>query len=260
MGLGLALSACSSTGTVDKDTQITQDWSVQRLYNEAHDELNSGNYNRAEKLYEILQSRFPFGPYAEQAQLDTAYAYYKDDEPEKALAAIAQFQQTYPQHPNMDYALYLKALVQLNEDKSFVNRMVKQDWADRDPKANREAYATFAELVKTYPNSKYAADATEKMQTLVNALSGNQMAIARYYMKRGAYLAAANRAQEIVAQYQNTPNVEEALAIMVTAYDKLNQPQLSRDAQRVLAQNFPNSPYLTKVWQVNDLPWWKFWN
>lgn len=259
VGLSAALGGCASTGTTDKDAQITQNWSVQRLYAEAHDELNSGNYNRAEKLYELLGSRYPDSRYAEQALLDTAYAYYRDDEPEKALATLDTFQRSYPQHPNMDYALYLKALVQLNEDKSFVSKIAKQDWSDRDPQANRLAYGTFAELAERFPDSKYAADATKQMEKLVDALGGNQIAVARYYMKRGAYLAAINRAQQIVQAYQNTPYVEEALAIMITAYQKLDKPQLSNDAKRVLTQNFPDSPYLQRPWQPHDIPWWRYW-
>lgn len=260
VAVGLALSACASTGAVDKDEQITQDWSVQRLYNEARDELNNGNYTRSEKLYEILQARYPYGPYAESAQLDTAYAYYKDAEPEKALAAIEQFQRIYPQHPNMDYALYLKALIQLNEDQSFVSKIAKQDWSDRDPKANQQAYTTFNQLVTIFPDSKYAADARDKMQKLLDALSGNELSVARYYMKRGAWLAAIGRAQTIVSQFQNTPNVEEALAIMTEAYQKLGEQKLSEDTRRVLAQNFPQSPYLSRAWKdTNEIPWWRYW-
>ncbi|MCO6504665.1 MAG: outer membrane protein assembly factor BamD [Snodgrassella sp.] len=260
VALGLLLTACASTSTVDKDSQTTQNWSVQRLYTEAHDELMHHNYTHAEKLYEILQARFPYGAYAEQAQLDTAYAYYKDSEPEKALAAIEQFQRLYPKHTNMDYALYLKALIQLNEDKSLVSKIAKQDWSDRDPKANREAYTTFAELLERFPNSKYVNDAREKMQKLLNALAGHELSVARYYMKRGAWLAAVGRAQTIISEYQNTPNVEEALAIMVSAYQNLGEQQLSDDAKRVLVQNFPNSPYRQMPWRDrNDIPWWRYW-
>lgn len=255
----MALSACSGTQSVDKDAQITQNWTVEHLYAEAHDELNSGNYTRAVKLYEILQSRYPNGRYAEQAELDTAYAYYKDDQQAQALAILDRFQRLHPNHPNTDYVLYLKGLILLNEDKSFLNRLASQDWSDRDPKANREAYQVFAQLVAQYPNSRYAPDAIQKMQHLVDALGGHEIAIARYYMKRGAYLAAANRAQNVVSHYQNTRFVEEALAIMAAAYGKLNQAQLHDDAQRVLAQNFPQSPYLQKPWQPDDIPWWRYW-
>lgn len=259
VALGFALGGCASTGTVDKDAQITQDWTVEKLYAEAQDELNSNNYTRAVKLYEILKSRFPNGRYAQQAQLDTAYAYYKDDEPEKALAVIDRFQRNHPQHPNMDYALYLRGLVLFNEDKSFLNKLASQDWSDRDPKANREAYQAFSQLVSQYPNSKYVGDATERMTKLVDALGGNEISVARYYMKRGAYLAAANRAQKVVQQYQNTRFVEESLAIMELAYRRINQPQLADDARRVLEKNFPKSPYLQKEWRLDGIPWWRYW-
>ncbi len=254
------MSGCAGTkGTVDKDAQITQDWTVEKLYAEAHDELNSHNYTRAVKLYEILESRFPNGRYAQQSQLDTAYAYYKDDEPEKALAAVDRFLRQHPQHPNMDYALYLRGLILFNEDQSFLNKLASQDWSDRDPKANREAYQAFAQVVQQFPDSRYAADATERMAKLVDALGGNEIAVARYYMKRGAYLAAAKRAQKIVSQYQNTRFVEESLAMMELAYRKLDKPQLADDTRRILAQNFPQSPYLQKQWQPADMPWWRYW-
>ncbi|HFC6400960.1 TPA: outer membrane protein assembly factor BamD [Neisseria meningitidis] len=260
VSLGLALSACATKGTVDKDAQITQDWSVEKLYAEAQDELNSSNYTRAVKLYEILESRFPTSRHARQSQLDTAYAYYKDDEKDKALAAIERFRRLHPQHPNMDYALYLRGLVLFNEDQSFLNKLASQDWSDRDPKANREAYQAFAELVQRFPNSKYAADATARMVKLVDALGGNEISVARYYMKRGAYIAAANRAQKIISSYQNTRYVEESLAILELAYQKLGKPQLAADTRRVLETNFPKSPFLTHAWQPDDMPWWRYWH
>ena len=259
VAVSAALSGCAATGTVDKDAQITQDWSVEKLYTEAQDELNSNNYTRAIKLYELLESRFPNGRYAQQAQIDTAYAHYKDEEKEKALAAIERFQRLHPRHPNMDYALYLKGLVLFNEDKSFLNKLASQDWSDRDSQANREAYQTFAELVQRYPNSQYVGDATERMTKLVDALAGNEMSVARYYAKRGAYLAAANRAQSIIANFQNTRFVEESLAIIEMSYRKMGQAQLADDTRRVLAQNFPESPYLNKAWQSEDIPWWRYW-
>ena len=159
----------------------------------------------------------------------------------------------------MDYALYLKGLVLFNEDQSFLNKLASQDWSDRDPKANRDAYQAFAELVQRYPNSKYAADATERMAKLVDALGGNEISVARYYMKRGAYVAAANRAQKIVSRYQNTRYVEEALAMMELAYKKLDKPQLAADTRRVLETNFPQSPFLQHEWRSDDMPWWRYW-
>ena len=260
VSLSLALGACASNkGTVDKEAQITEDWTVNQLYTEAQDELNSNNYTRAIKLYELLTSRFPNDIYSQQALLDTAYAHYKDDEQEKALAAVERFQRMHPQHPSMDYALYLKGLILFNEDQSFLNKLASQDWSDRDPKANEEAYQAFSDVVRRFPDSKYAADSSVRMAKLVEALGGNQMAVARYYMKRGAYLAAANRAQKIVSEYQNTIFVEESLAIMELAYQRLEQPKLAEDTRRILQQNFPDSPYLTKSWESEGMPWWRYW-
>lgn len=251
------LFGCAS-GT-DADAQITQDWSVEKLYTEAHDELNSNNYTRAVKLYDLLQSRYPYGRFAQQALMDTAYAYYRDEEKELALATIARFQKNHPTHPDMDYMLYLKGLVLFNEDKSIMSKLSAQDWSDRDPVANKDAYFAFAQLLEQYPESKYAEDARERMEKIVNALGGHEMAVARYYMRRGAYLAAINRAQNVVAEYRNTPHVEEALAIMVSGYDKLQRPVLSADAKRVLEQNYPQSRYLAKGWFADTIPWWRYW-
>lgn len=256
----LILAACSANGPkVDPDESATQNWSAQQIYNEARENLNDGNYTRAVKLYEILSARYPNGRFAEQSMLDSAYAYYRDEEPQKALAVLREFRRRYPQHVNMDYALYLQALVLLNEDQSFLNRLASQDWADRDPKANREAYIVFAQIVERYPNSKYAPEAAQYMSKLVDALAGNEMAIARYYMQRGAYVAAVNRAQDIIRHYRNTRHIEEALAISELAYQRLNKPKLSEDARRVLQQNFPNSPYLQQEWKKNSGPWWGYW-
>lgn len=255
----MVLSGCAATGAVDKDAQITQDWSVEKLYAEAQDELNDANYTRAIKLYELLESRFPQGRYAQQAQLDTAYAYFKDEEKEKALLAIERFRKLHPQHPNMDYALYLKGLVLFNEDPSFINKLASQDWSDRDPQANRDAYNAFAELIQRYPKSQYVPDAIDRMTKLVDALAGNEMAVARYYAKRGAYLAAANRAQNIVKNFQNTRFVEESLAIMELSYRKLQRDNLADDTRRVLEQNFPQSPYLNHSWKEDAMPWWRYW-
>ncbi|WP_338809656.1 outer membrane protein assembly factor BamD [Neisseria leonii] len=257
--LSVILGGCANTGTADKDAQITQDWPVERLYAEAQDELNSNNYTRAIKLYELLESRFPQGRFALQAQLDTAYAYYKDEEQAKALAAIERFQRLHPQHPSMDYALYLKGLVLFNEDQSFLNRLASQDWSDRDPQANRDAYRAFAELIQRYPDSRYVPDATERMGKLVDALAGNEISIARYYARRGAYLAAAKRAQNILQNFRNTRFVEESLAIMVFSYQKMGRTQLADDTRRILAQNFPQSPFLEKEWSSEIIPWWRYW-
>ena len=255
------LSACSSTSTtaVSQDAQVTQDWSVDKLYAEAHEEMESRNYSRSVRLYEILRARFPNTRQAVQSRLDTAYAYYKDEQQPQALAHVEQFLKLYPNHPNTDYALYLKGLIVLNQDKSIFNKLASQDWSDRDPKANREAYQVFNELITRFPDSKYANDAREKMTRLVDALGGNEIAIARHYAKRGAYVAANNRAQKVLQNFQNTRYVEEALAIMVYSYQKMGNTQLAGDTRRVLETNFPESPYLKKEWSAKDTPWWRYW-
>jgi outer membrane protein assembly factor BamD len=253
--LSLGLAACATQETYDE----TRGWSVEKIYSEARDELNSGNYTRAVKLYETLEARYPYGRYAQQAQLDLAYTHYKDGEPELAIAAADRFIRLHPAHPNIDYAYYLKGLVYYNDDSSLLSKWTGQDMSERDPKAAREAYQAFNELVTRFPNSKYADDSRQKLTKLVGSLGNYEMHVARYYMKRGAYLAAVNRAQTVVTGYANTPNVEEALAIMVAGYDKLGMKQLSDDARRVLALNYPNSAYLKHEWQVSELPWWKFW-
>lgn len=255
-----ALSACASNqSTISKDAQLVQNWSADQIYREARNELDSGNYTRAGTLYELLRARQPEGRYTEQSLLDSAYAHYKNEEPAKALNALARFEQNFPASVDMDYALYLRGLILFAEDQSFLNKLASQDWSDRDPEANRRAYAQFERLVRLYPNSKYSEDATKRMAQLVDAMGGHEIAIARYYAKRGAYLAANNRAQRVIAQYQNTRYVEEALAIMAFTYDKMGNAQLKSDTERVLQTNFPNSPYLQKAWVADDMPWWRYW-
>jgi len=251
----LGLSACATPDTYDE----TRGWTVEKLYTEARSELSSGNYTRAEKLYETLQARYPYGRYAQQSEMDLAYGYYKDHEPEQALAACDRFIKMHPAHPNLDYIYYLKGLIYLNTDDGWMAKYGGQDMSERDPKASGDAFQAFNEVVTRYPNSKYAPDALKKMNMLVDALGGYQMHVARYYMRRGADIAAVNRAQEVIHEYSNTRYVEEALAIMVTAYQRLGMTQLSDDSRRVLALNYPNSQYLKTGWQVSEMPWWKFW-
>lgn len=260
LGTAVLLAACAGKqSTISRDGVLAQNWTDEQLYREARSELDSGNYNRAASLYELLRARQPEGRYTEQSLLETAYAHYKNEEQAAALQALSRFEQTYPGSVDMDYALYLSGLVWFNEDQSILNRLASQDWSDRDPEANRRAYLMFEQLVKRYPQSKYAEDARKRMAQLVDALGGHEIAIARYYAKRNAHIAAVNRAQRIIAQFQNTRHVEEALAIMIYSYAKMGNAQLSEDTVRVLQANFPNSPYLQKAWKPNDMPWWRYW-
>lgn len=255
LAFGFALSGC---GLLPEVADETAGWSAQRLYAEAKDNLNDGNYERAIKLYETLEARYPYGRYAQQAQLEVAYAYYKDQEPISAIAAADRFIKLHPNHPNVDYAYYLKGLANFTEDQSLFSRFSDQDMSERDPRAARESFAAFKELVTRFPDSKYAEDARARMKYLVNALAANEVHVAKYYLKREAYVAAANRAKSVVVNYPETPAIEEALAIMVVAYDKLGIQDLRDDARRVLALNFPNSRYAKGV-DLSGKAWWKFW-
>jgi outer membrane protein assembly factor BamD len=229
---------------------------VQKLYAEAEDEMSAGGYNNAIRYFEQIQSRFPFGRYAQQAQMELAYAQYKNDERDLALAAADRFIKQYPNSPNVDYVYYLKGLINFNDKLGFFSYVTQQDLSERDPKALRDSFDAFRELAVRYPESKYTPDAIIRLKYLVNAMAAHEVHVARYYMRRGAYVAAANRAEIVVQQYQQAPAVHDALEIMVAAYDGLKMPQLRDDTQRILDSNFPNGrPDVVK----DKKPWWQFW-
>lgn len=251
-----ALSGC---GIFDgQEIDNTAGWSASKLYAEAKDEMSSGNWDASIKLLEKLESRYPFGRYAQQAQIEIAYAHYKLNEQAEALVAADRFIKLHPNHPNLDYVYYLKGLINFNENLGLLGNFSRQDPSERDPKAARDAFDSFKELVTRFPDSKYTPDATERMKYLVNAIAANEVHVARYYYRRGAYLAAANRAQSVVAQFQQAPPVEEALFILVKSYDALGMTDLRDDADRVMQKNFPQSEYLTGR-KKNNEPWWKLW-
>lgn len=255
MALSLGLSGC---GLLPKVADETAGWSAQRLYSEAKDNLNDGSYEKAIKLYETLEARYPYGRYAQQAQLEIAYAYYKDQEPISAIAACDRFIKLHPNHPNVDYAYYLKGLANFTEDESLLSQFSSQDMSERDPKAARDSFAAFKELVNLFPGSKYADDARARMKYLVNAISANDLHVAKYYLRREAYVAAVNRAKNVVVNYPETPSIEEALAIMAFAYDRLGITDLRDDALRVLRLNYPNSKYAKNI-DLSGKRWWSFW-
>ena len=255
LAASLTLGGC---GLLPEVKDETAGWSAQKLYAEAKDNLNSGNYTNAVKLFETLESRYPFGRYAQQAQLEVAYAYYKDNEPISTIAACDRFIKLHPNHPNVDYAYYLKGLANFNEDLGYLGNIVHQDLSERDPRAARDAFIAFKEVVNRFPDGKYAADSQARMKYLVNALAGNEVHVAKYYMKREAWVAAANRAKEVLKTYPEAPALEEALAIMVISYDKLKLTGLRDDAQRVLKLNFPNSKFAKGV-NIEGKAWYRFW-
>jgi outer membrane protein assembly factor BamD len=252
----LGLSACSLfPDKVDE----TKNWSVSKLYSEARDEMDGAHYERAIELFTKLESQYPFGTYAQQAQMEIAYAHYKTGDQAEALAAVERFIKLHPNHANVDYMYYLRGLINFNDNIGFLNFIYKQDTTERDPKATREAFTAFKDLVTKFPNSKYTPDALARMRFLVNAMASYEVHVARYYYRREAYLAAVNRAQGAVRDYRDAPATEEALFIMTRSYDKLGQPQLRDDAERVLLKNYPNSQFLSANGVKAEQHWWKFW-
>ena len=244
--------ACSWLPEVKEETT---GWSAEKLYSEAHGALVSGNYTRAVKLFDTLEGRFPYGRYAQQAILEGAYANFRQGETTPAIAACDRFIRTYPNHQIVDYAYYLKGLINFREDQGLFGYIIEQDLSERDPKMTKEAFAAFREIATRFPDSKYAADSIERMRYLTNALAGYEVHVARYYYNRGAYIAAANRAQATLTNYPKTPANEDALIVLVNSYDKLQMPQLRDDAQRVLKETFPNG----KSSALHSKAWWQFW-
>ena len=253
--LALLLCAC---GLIPDGKDETAGWSADKLYAEAKDEIAKSGYASAIKYLEKLEARYPYGRYAQQAQIELAYVYFKEGEHASAIAACDRFIKLHPNHLNVDYIYYLKGLVNFNEDLGLLGKLSRQDLSERDPKAARDSFDAFKELVSRYPDSKYAPDAIERMKYLVNALASHEVHVARYYMKRGAYVAAANRAQYALLNYAQAPAVEEALFVMVKAYDALGMSDLRDDADRVMHKNFPDSAYFKGTPGKKD-PWWMLW-
>jgi outer membrane protein assembly factor BamD len=253
--IALSLAGCSWFGS-KKDDQ--KNWGAAEYYRAAKEEFDNQNWQQAVKLYEQLESKYPYGRYAQQAQLEVAYAYYKQGETAQAISALDKFAKTHPNHENIDYALYLRALVNFKEDLGPLQRIAKQDLADRDPKAMRESFEGFKELVTRFPTSRYAADSRERMAYLVEALARNEIKVARYYLNRTAYLAAANRAQSAITRFPNSPIHREALEIMIEAYDRMGMAELRDDARKVLAKNFPEDRMVAEG-KNRQKSWWQFW-
>ena len=226
------------------------------IYADAMSELNDGNYDDSVSKFMDLQSRYPYGRYAQQAQLEIAYAYYKAEEQESALSATDRYIKQYPNSPHVDYAYYLKGLINFNEDLGYFGAFIQQDLADRDPKGALNSFDAFKELVARFPNSKYVPDAKIRMQYLIDTLARHEIHVANYYMQRSAYVAAVDRAIDVLTDYPNTPETREALKIMIKSYDAMNMPKLRDDAQRVLDLNARGKKFIL---QKDKKPWWQFW-
>ena len=255
--LALALGGC---GLFAKDEDKTKEWQAADYYSAAKEQFDNHNWDAAIKLYELLEAKYPFGRFAQQAQLEVAYAYYKQGETASATSALEKFIKLHPNHQNIDYALYLKALVNFREDLGPLTRVIPQDLADRDPKSARESFEAFKELVTRFPESRYVDDSVKRMAYLVEALSRHEINVARYYLARGAYLAAANRAQDAVIRFPNSSLHHEALDILVESYDRMGLTELRDDAKRVIARNYPSDPNARKPsGRTASGSWWKFW-
>jgi len=251
--LALTLAGCSST----KDDPSSQA-SLDKLYAEAKDDLDSGSYDRAIKSFEKIEGRAAGTVMSQQAMLYEAWANYKSGEKATALTVLDRFIKLNPSSPAMDYALYLKGIINFNDDVGLFGRLASQDITERDQQASRDAMLAFAELAERYPDSRYAQDAAIRVDYISNALAAYEIHVARYYYNRGAFMAAANRAQRAIADFPHAPSGEEALHLMVQAYDKLDLPELRKDAERVLQLNYPNSRYIAGNEQAKKA-WWKFW-
>ncbi len=251
--LAVALAGCS---LLKEDEH--KDWTAEQFYKAAKEQLDQHNWESASKLYEQLESRYPYGRFAQQAQIEIAYAYYKQGETAQCVAASDKFVKLHPNSPNVDYALYIKALANFKEDMGILGKWIKQDLAERDPKAARESFEGFKELITRFPDSRYAADSRERMAYLIEALARHELQVARYYLARGAYLAAANRAQDAIIHFPNSPTRRDALEVMVEAYDRMGVKELRDDTKKVLAKNYPEDP-LSAQGKNRSASWWQFW-
>jgi outer membrane protein assembly factor BamD len=251
--LAALLVGCGST---QKDP--TAGMSAEKLYADAKEEASGGNYEAAMKLYEKLEGRGAGTLLSQQAQIELAYAQYKAGEKATALATVDRFIKLHPTSPALDYALYLRGLINFNDNLGLFGSLARQDLAERDQQASRDAFQSFKQLIEQFPQSKYTPDAQARMTYIVNSLAAYEVHVARYYYQRGAYIAAANRAQQTVKEFQQTPSAEEALVIMMQSYDKLGLEQLRDDTARVLKQNYADG-VTEKAFRGRDKPWWQVW-
>ena len=253
--LSFLIAGCSISPPADK----TATWSPNKIYAEAKDEANSGSYDKAIPLYEKLEGRAAGTPLAQQAQLDKAYAQYKGGEQAQALATLNRFIKLHPASPAFDYALYLKGLVNFNDNLGLFGFISRQDLSERDQNAAKESFESFKELITRFPESRYTPDGRLRMNYIVNSLAQSEVHVARYYFSRGAYVAAINRAQNAIADYRDVPALEEAMYILYKSYDALGMTELRDDTRRIMEKSYPQSQYMSKGFRAADNPWYKFW-
>ncbi len=256
LAAGLLLGGCSST-----PTDITAQWSPERIYQEAKEESNLGAWDKAIGLFEKLEGRAAGTVLAQQAQIEKAYAQMRNGDKAQAIATLDRFIRLHPTSPGLDYAMYLKGLVNFNDNLGLFSFITRQDLSERDQKAAKDSFEAFRELIARFPDSRYTPDARQRMTYIVNSLAAYEVHVARYYASRGAHVAAISRAQQAITDYQGVPALEEALAILIHSYNALGMTQLRDDSRRVLEKNYPQSAYLRPGVSplAQDGPWWKLW-
>ena len=246
-------------GCADIPKDPTATWSPNKIYAEAKEEASAGAYDKAITLYEKLEGRAAGTILAQQAQIEKAYAYHKSGEPAQALVTLERFIKLHPSSTALDYALYLKGLVNFNDNLGLLNFIGRQDLSERDQKAAKESFESFKDLVQRFPDSRYAPDSRFRMGYIVNALAQYEVHVAHYYYTRGAYVSAINRAQVALSDYRDVPALEEATYILLKSYEALGMKKLYDDTLRVMQKSYPNSEYLSKGFKPMVDPWYRLW-
>jgi outer membrane protein assembly factor BamD len=254
----LFLESCAIFGA-PTELDDTKGMSADRIYALASEKLTDKDYEKAIGYLKKLESRFPNGKYAAQAQLDMAYSYYKKEDAAQCVSTVERFIKLHPNHPNLDYAYYLKGVAYFKQ-RGLIEKATFQDISDRDPKVLTQSFLAFKDLLTLYPETRYGKDATERMIYLKNKLADHELHVARHYMKMKAYVASLNRAKYVIETYPDSNFVEEALVIMISAYDNLGMNDFKEDNLRILKQNYPNSAMFTKGKDTKKQDWWKFWD
>jgi outer membrane protein assembly factor BamD len=238
----ILITGCVKSG---QEYDPTANWNAERLFQDGKEEMNAANWKLAKERFLAVETRFPLGVYAQQAMINLAYSQWKDKEPEIALATLARFQQLHPNHPATDYVLYLKGTINFTPPSAVFASITRQNPGERDPKALRQSYIAYTELIDRFPESRYTVDARRRVAWLVNTMAENEKFVARYYYDRYAYVAAINRAQVVITDFQGVPASEEALYIMMMSYEKLGMTDMRNDTERVLLANFPKTTLIT---------------
>jgi len=252
----VSLSVALMSGCAGTNADPTAVWTPEKIYSEARDEASAGAWDRAAMLFDKLEGRAAGTPLAQQAQIEKAYAQYKSGEKVQSIATLDRFLKLHPASPVIDYALYLKGLVNFNDNLGLFSFLTQQDLSERDQKAAKDSFESFKELTQRFPESKYTPDAMQRMAYIVNSLASYEVHVARYYLSKGAYVAAINRAQVAITDYPGVPAAKEALEIMVKSYEAMGIKELKADSLRVLDKNFPDLP---KPELKKTGSWWKFW-